>query len=213
MYMHINAATFSALHIFATEHHPLIAKGQGHSKEGWSLFSLLDRNRSRGGRQLLREWMLKPLIDLQAIVARQDAVELFTRVNLQTSVGVLLNLLGKIGPVDKILTRMQKCSTQPSDFLVLTKTLSAAVAISSALRNEILPMLEGHNGQTIQGHPVLNSIFQRCNAPVLLELQERITMIVDEEATNDSKSSVVIRNGFNDELDEWKDHYEHLEGE
>jgi hypothetical protein len=30
-------------------------------------------------------------------------------------------------------------------------------------------------------------------------------MIKDEEATNDSKSSMVIRNGLNDDLDEWKD--------
>lgn len=45
-YMIISPSTFSALHIFSTEHHPLIAKGQGHSKEGFSLYSLLDRTKS-----------------------------------------------------------------------------------------------------------------------------------------------------------------------
>ena len=45
-YMVISPSTFSALHIFSTEHHPLIAKGHGHSKEGFSLFSLLDRTKS-----------------------------------------------------------------------------------------------------------------------------------------------------------------------
>ena len=44
--MVISPSTLSALHIFSTEHHPLIAKGQGHSKEGFSLFSLLDRTKS-----------------------------------------------------------------------------------------------------------------------------------------------------------------------
>lgn len=45
-YMVISQSTFSALHIFSTEHHPLIAKGHGHSKEGFSLYSLLDRTKS-----------------------------------------------------------------------------------------------------------------------------------------------------------------------
>lgn len=45
-YMVIPQSTFSALNIFSVEHHPLIAKGQGHSKEGFSLYSLLDRTKS-----------------------------------------------------------------------------------------------------------------------------------------------------------------------
>lgn len=44
--MELSPSTFSALHIFSTEHHPLIAKGHGHSKEGFSLYSLLDRTKS-----------------------------------------------------------------------------------------------------------------------------------------------------------------------
>lgn len=210
MYMHINAATFSALHIFATEHHPLIAKGPGNAKEGFSLYSLLDRTQSKGGRQLLREWMLKPLIDMQAIVERQNVIELFMQPNINTTAGVLLNLLGKVGPIDKIILRMQKCATQPMDFLVLTRTLSAAVAICNNLRNDILPRLELSN--TNQSHGFLRSLCQRSNASVLIDLHEQISAIVDEEATNVLKTAVVIRHGFHQELDEWKDQYEFLEG-
>ena len=77
LHMTVSADAFAALHIFATERHPLYAaKGGGHSKEGFSLFSLLDRTKSRAGRQRLREWMLKPLIDVEAIAARQDGVVL-----------------------------------------------------------------------------------------------------------------------------------------
>jgi len=45
-YMSISQSTLSALHIFSTEKHPLIAKGHGRSKEGFSLYSLLDRTKS-----------------------------------------------------------------------------------------------------------------------------------------------------------------------
>jgi hypothetical protein len=214
MYMYLNATTFSALHIFATEHHPLVAsKGQGNSKEGWSLFSLLDRTKSKGGRQLLREWMLKPLLDLQAIGARQDAIELLMRPDLQTAVGSLLNLLAKIGPVENLLIRMQKCSTQPMDFLVLTRTLSAAVAISNTLGSNVLQKLD-RQGQHEEdpSYGFLERIWERCHVGVLQDLFERITSIVDEEATNEVKHSVVIRRGFHEQLDAWKDQYEELEG-
>lgn len=208
LYMNINASTFSALHIFSTEHHPLIAKGPGNAKEGFSLYSLLDRTQSKGGRQLLREWMMKPLINLEAIRERQDAVELFMQTPLQTTTGVLLTFLAKVGPVDKILTRMQKCSTQPMDFIVLTRTLAAAVAISNILHSDILPALEASNDQS---HKFLYNIFHRCNARVLTDLQQEIVDIVDDELTSELKTSVVVRRGFHQQLDEMKDQYETLE--
>jgi DNA mismatch repair ATPase MutS len=70
-FMRIDATTLHSLHIFSTEHHPLIAKGSGNAKEGFSLFTLLDRCRSKIGRQCLREWMLKPVLDPIEISRRQ----------------------------------------------------------------------------------------------------------------------------------------------
>lgn len=70
-FMRIDATTLHSLHIFSTEHHPLIAKGSGNAKEGFSLFTLLDRCRSKIGKQCLREWMLKPVLDPIEILRRQ----------------------------------------------------------------------------------------------------------------------------------------------
>lgn len=211
-HMSIDAHTFAALHIFATEHHPLLAGGQGQAKEGWSLFSLLDRTKSKGGRQLLRDWMLQPLVDAEAIIARQNVVELFIDGRFETSAGVLFELLGRVGPIDKILLRMQKCTTQPSDFLILTRTLSAAVAVSNVLSGDILRSLNRVNRGKERYH-ILYNVVDSCQANVLLELQEAILNIVDEEATSIRKDTVVIRRGFSPELDEWKDQYECLEGQ
>ena len=79
MFMRINTAAMRALHIFATEHHPLMAKGHGHTKEGFSLFSLLDRTKSKVGRQNAAGMDAQALFDRQAISQRQDGVELFLR--------------------------------------------------------------------------------------------------------------------------------------
>jgi hypothetical protein len=70
-FMRIDTTTLHSLHIFSTEHHPLIAKGTGNAKEGFSIFTLLDRCKSKIGRQCLREWMLKPVLDPFEISRRQ----------------------------------------------------------------------------------------------------------------------------------------------
>lgn len=227
MFMSINSAALRSLHIFATEHHPLMAKGYGHTKEGFSLFSLLDRTKSKVGRQRLREWMLKPLLDKSEISRRQDGVELFLRTEFQTSVGVLLNWLEKIGAVDRIIVRMQKCNTSPMDFSVLSRTLSAALAVADLLTNEFLAKLAtlasacqlqesaGARDQLAvlaRYHAFLESIVQKCCVSVLRDLEERITSIVDEAMTMEAKDAVVIQTGFHEELDAAKETFNNLDG-
>jgi DNA mismatch repair ATPase MutS len=226
MFMRINSAALRALHIFATEHHPLMAKGYGRTKEGFSLFSLLDRTKSKVGRQRLKEWMLKPLLDRSEISRRQDGVELFLRTDFQTSVGVLLNWLEKIGAVDRIIVRMQKCSAAPEDFLVLSRTLSAALAIADLLTNQFVAKLTtlASACQLQQGdeardqlaileryHVFLENIVQKCCVSVLRDLEVRITSIVDETETMQVRDTVVIQTGFHEELDAAKETFDNLD--
>jgi DNA mismatch repair ATPase MutS len=236
LYMTISPTTLSTLHIFNTEHHPLAAaKGASNSKEGFSLFSLLDRTKSRTGRQRLRDWMLKPLLDVDAIRLRQDGVELFMQEDLQVAVGSILNLLGKVGAVDKILVRIQKCCAKPNDFLVLTRSLAAGIAICGNLQQDILWNLQrisvGHTTDD-ETAPCINeppsieearvetavlrylnfvaSILRNCHIDIIHEIHERITSIVDEELTSECQS-VVIRVGFHERLDIYKRQYDGLD--
>jgi DNA mismatch repair ATPase MutS len=179
---------------------------------------------SRAGRKRLREWMLRPLLDLDAIAMRQDGVELFMLPEMQSPAGKILKLLESIGPIEQILVRIQKCSTKPSDFLVLSKALAAAAAIHSSL-GEILWSLRQHTGpnpaQFCQegGAPMesehylafLDTILNRCQIPLLQQLHERIGSIVNEEATNELQC-VVIKRGYNEHLDTEKDKYSRLGG-
>ena len=242
MYMHLSPATYTALHIFATEHHPNLAKGNGNSKEGFSLFSLLDRTQTHGGRQLLREWMLRPLQDITKINQRQAVVEHFTQPALQAIAGGLLQLLKQVGPVDSILARLQKVAANPLDFGTLHKSLTAAIHIAQELvlhhKEDDIVFFDttenaGAGGATAGTGPssmndsssihndnndnhsmaLLGSILDRCHVEVLDDLSARIASTVDEEATREYGQGVVIRRGFHEQLDAWKDQYEQLEGE
>ena len=248
MYMKIDDNSLRALHIFATEHHPLMSKGHGHTKEGFSLFSLFDRTKSRMGRACLREWMQKPLVDHDQIQQRHDGIELFLQARFQASTGKLLQLLQSVGAVDKLLLRLQKCHTSPMDLVVLSRTLFAAIEICETLQHELLHelatqleqaqaqeqeqevsphgieevaqtdgdqtmLLETETGFAARAFAFLQELLQECNTAVLKDLFERITATIDEEATADSRTSVVIRRGFHEELDIGRAALETLDGE
>lgn len=61
-FMHIDAVTFSALQIFQVDSHPSAVK-TGRSKEGFSLYSLLDRTRSITGRRILKQVHVRMLCE------------------------------------------------------------------------------------------------------------------------------------------------------
>ena len=104
-YLRVTPLALRALHIFNEEQHPLIAKGTGGSKEGFSLYSLLDRCSSKLGSRCMRQWMLRPLTSLQSIKLRQSGIELFMVVELGSIVQQLSLFFSKISDVPNIMTR------------------------------------------------------------------------------------------------------------
>lgn len=75
-FLTVDAASMHALQIFQEDHHPS-AMGIGQSKEGFSMFGMLNSCVSPMGQRLLRLWFLRPIINLQVLNARQDAIAYF----------------------------------------------------------------------------------------------------------------------------------------
>ena len=253
-YMKIDPVTLHALHIFATDHHPLQKRGS--DKEGFSLFNLLDRTKSSWGRKCLREWMRNPLLDAEEIRKRQNGVELFLEPSMKDVMNHLVNLLSRIGAVDKILCRMGKCTSVPMDFVILSKTLgkflwngyigkkpymrkwtqhwydhclhhfiasfvSIFKILSGDAQNKIFstlndcedPVEKREMEVTVRNQlSFIHDILNKCYVSSLQDLLERITSIVDHEATMDAKDSVVIHHGFHEELDNAKESFDTLDG-
>ncbi len=69
------AGLFSALQIFHTQNHPSVFKVD--AKEGLSLYSVLDRTKTKAGSSLLRSWLRLPTRDVATLTERQDAVAFF----------------------------------------------------------------------------------------------------------------------------------------
>ena len=79
--------------------------GKGQSKEGFSLFGVFDRTRSIVGRQRLKEIMRKPLLDLESINARQDAIEFLLQPEYGDYVATTCRHLKKVYDLPAIILR------------------------------------------------------------------------------------------------------------
>ena len=101
-FMKIDMPSLRSLHVFSEQRHPNIAGKSRNSKEGFSLFSLLNKCSSSPGSRFLRAWMLRPLLDKDEISFRHDFVELFMRTELASVVGTIKKCYHKFGDVGRV---------------------------------------------------------------------------------------------------------------
>ncbi len=96
-----------------------------------SLISVLDKTRTPMGARLLRDWIDHPLMDIETITSRQQAVQslvddMNTRENIQLA-------LQPIRDMERMLTRIALNRAAPRDFRGLTDSLLALPNLIQAL--------------------------------------------------------------------------------
>jgi DNA mismatch repair protein MutS len=96
-----------------------------------TLLSVLDRTRSPAGTRLLRRWVLAPLLNVDAIRARQDAVEELSHAG--SPLDEVESLLAKLGDLERISSRIALERANARDLVALRNWLSLAPLIKQAL--------------------------------------------------------------------------------
>lgn len=71
----IDASTITGLQIFQEDTHPSVM-GIGGSKEGFSVFGMMNRCVTASGRRMLQSWFLRPMLNLDMINDRLTAIQL-----------------------------------------------------------------------------------------------------------------------------------------
>ena len=150
-----------------------------------SLLSVLDVTRTSMGGRLLRRWLGQPLLDVERLVRRQDAVEWFHRSALRRERVVML--LEAVSDMERLVNRVRGHSATPRDLVGLANSLEAAPKIKVIL-------CEDDDADKVEW------------------LAERITdngeviELVRQSISDDPPLSVgdgnVIRKGFSPDLDE-----------
>ncbi|KAK3089281.1 hypothetical protein FSP39_002315 [Pinctada imbricata] len=193
----LDDTAFSALQIFEKESHPSVYKvGQGSSKEGLSLFGIMNRCKSPTGSKLMRLWFLRPLRDLDILRQRQEAIAFFVEPRNIEAVSTLTNCLKNIKNIAYILKRMQRAQATVNDWQALYKTAYHAMYIRDICRQQ---------SQKIHIFQKITSTFSES----LYQVATLINRIVDLDESI-TQSRFVVKSNVDSTLDEKKRIYNGL---
>lgn len=109
----------------------IAARGAARADASTTLLQVLDHTRIAMGSRLLRDWLVRPLQNLEAIVARHDAVEALRdqRHELET----LRGILGGIKDLERLLARLSAGGGNARDVRALAVSLARLPDLQAAL--------------------------------------------------------------------------------
>ncbi|MSP14309.1 MAG: DNA mismatch repair protein MutS [Chloroflexi bacterium] len=175
-YMLLDAATRRNLELLE----PL--RGNRHSRD--SLLGVLDETLSPMGGRLLRQWLNRPLVDIDQVTARHDAVQVLYD---QSTIRVTLRrLLKESTDLERLINRVLARIAGPRDLL----------ALSSGL--QIVPQLKAILAELENPPTALCSLsLDGC-----LEITELIDAAISAGASAALGNPGIMTAGFSQELDE-----------
>ena len=154
------------------------------SGDSVSLLSSLDKCRTPMGRRTLRDWLLRPLMDIHAIERRHKAIAVLVESPAECS--QLQDLLSGTRDIERSLSRLALNTNTPSDAGAIRDTLRIIPDIKKITLAEPL-------------NELLNTI------PNLEELHEYLERALEDRLPRQLGNNPVIRSGFNQELDTWRE--------
>src|SRR3984893_10512694 len=159
-----------------------------------TLIAALDATVTGMGARLLRAWILRPLILLDAVEDRLSAVAQLLK---QTVVrGEIRKELRGIQDLERLTSRITLGLASPRELLALRKSLAQL----PLLKNFVTPPATG-------GSDLLRALYDEIDE--LADVRERLEKAIAEEPPATANDPGMIKAGYNAELDELRDLSQH----
>jgi DNA mismatch repair protein MutS len=152
-----------------------------------TLLDVLDLTRTPMGSRTLREWILRPLVNVETIQDRLDAVEELAFRTVER--GRLRDALGTIQDLDRLIGRITLGTAGPRDLVALARSLRRVPEIAETMNECLAPALRG--------------LVKDLDPP--LETAEQIEKTVVDEPPALLREGGIVRPGVDPELDELRD--------
>jgi DNA mismatch repair protein MutS len=171
-----------------------------------TLLAILDKTHTAMGARLLKNWICRPLKKINQILKRQECVnEFYENKHLWSN---LTSILKNIGDLERLISKISTSRANARDLINLKNSLKNVNLIKSELNSSTSNTLQEINNNIKQ----LDSI---------IELIEN--SIYEDNPLNPSESKLIIKPGYNSELDElrsllnsgeaWLENYQRKERE
>jgi DNA mismatch repair protein MutS len=174
---------FMALDATTQRHLELVRTAVEGSREG-SLLELLDRTATAMGGRLLRRWLLEPLLHVEAIRQRQDAVAALVESWMVRD--ELRHALKDIADLERITSRVNLGLASPRDLWALKQSLQRLPRLQQLVAGLAAPALQACLGEW----------------DTLPEVCEPLDAALAEEAAHATQVGEIFRQGYHAELDE-----------
>ena len=155
--------------------------------EGYSLLTSLDQTLTPMGARLLRRWIIFPLSNINDINKRLSSVAALMEASIDRD--DIQFHLKSIGDIERIVAKIPLKRINPRELLQLSRSLKHIHEIQAILsNNEVLQPLQAITQQ-----------IQACS-----NIQQLIDQTIHQEAPMLMSKGNVIQDGFDKELDEWR---------
>ena len=177
-----NTTSFMVLDPQTRRNLELFAAGRWDSRE-MSLLNTLDGTRTPMGTRLLRRWLGQPLLDLERLDRRLDAVQFFFDDAFRR--GEAASTLVQISDLERILSRIQTNAATPRDLLALKRSAEAAAGLGVLLSRDHVEQVAWLAGE-LRPIPEVTALIEQA---------------IETEPSGSVGEGGVIRPGFSPELD------------
>ncbi len=162
-----------------------------------TLLDCIDKTITAPAARLIRNWLLKPLVNVEQIQNRLKMVEFFYQNDsLRQKVREKLKF---VSDIERITNRISLKTANPKELLALKESLMVIPEILNLINNSVTTTYLNQFG---------NEIFQQIiDIPEVQTVVNIIDTSINPDAPVDIKKGGVIKNGYNKELDELKHIY------
>ncbi|KAM3344114.1 DNA mismatch repair protein MSH5 isoform X8 [Capsicum galapagoense] len=205
-FLKVDSAAHEALQIFQIDKHPS-HMGIGRAKEGFSVFGMMNKCVTPMGRRLLRNWFLRPILDLDNLNRRLDTISFF--LSAEEISASLRETLKSVKDIPRILKKFNCPSSisTSADWAAFLKTVCALLHIRKIFE-------VGISGSLQEELKYLNlDIIERAGFFISVDLAyvcELVIGIIDVDRSKEKGYETIIKEGFCDELDELRQIYDRL---
>ncbi|XP_004149586.1 DNA mismatch repair protein MSH5 [Cucumis sativus] len=205
-FLKLDATALEALQIFQTDKHPS-HMGIGRAKEGFSVFGMMNKCVTPMGRRLLRNWFLRPLLDLENLNKRLNAISFF--ISSDELMHSLRETLKIVKDIPHILKKFNSPSSTYSsgDWTAFLKSICSLLHV-----NKIFEVGMSENLKENMKYFNLD-IVEKANTCITTELAyvyELVIGVLDVSRSKEKSYETIVKEGFCEELDELREVYEEL---
>ncbi|KAI7937559.1 hypothetical protein MJO29_014874 [Puccinia striiformis f. sp. tritici] len=201
-FMHLGNDVIQSLQIFDQEAHANLHFSK--TKEGLSLYGILNECITHNGKLLLRNWLLRPSTELKVIESRQDAIECFLESENADYIGKMRQGLKSLGNINRTTMIISSGKARVGEWSSLIKSIHACQALYDDFSKLKISTKT----------PLFTKMRSRGQFEKDLEpLASQINEMIDWPESKLNGGRVTIRPDIDEKLDDYREQYSLMESQ